>query len=84
MAQPASVLRGARLDRKQATTLGDTLATEPGVQSSYFGPGAGRPIIRGQDGPRVRVMDGGMGTADLSTLSPDHQAKSCASAGPWL
>jgi iron complex outermembrane receptor protein len=73
MAQPASVLRGERLDRKQATTLGDTLATEPGVQSSYFGPGAGRPIIRGQDGPRVRVLDGGMGTADLSTLSPDHQ-----------
>jgi iron complex outermembrane receptor protein len=73
MAQPASVLRGERLDRKQATTLGDTLATEPGVQSSHFGPGAGRPIIRGQDGPRVRVMDGGMGTADLSTLSPDHQ-----------
>jgi len=73
MAQPASVLRGERLDRKQATTLGDTLSTEPGVQSSYFGPGAGRPIIRGQDGPRVRVLDGGMGTADLSTLSPDHQ-----------
>jgi iron complex outermembrane receptor protein len=73
MAQPASVLRGERLDRKQATTLGDTLATEPGVQSSHFGPGSGRPIIRGQDGPRVRVLDGGMGTADLSTLSPDHQ-----------
>jgi iron complex outermembrane receptor protein len=73
MAQPASVLRGERLDRRQATTIGDTLATEPGVQSSHFGPGAGRPIIRGQDGARVRVMDGGMGTADLSTLSPDHQ-----------
>ena len=73
MAQPASVLRGERLDRKQATTLGDTLSTELGVQSSYFGPGAGRPIIRGQDGPRVRVLDGGMGTADLSTISPDHQ-----------
>lgn len=73
MAQPASVLRGERLDRRQATTLGDTLDTEIGVQSSHFGPGAGRPIIRGQDGPRVRVLDGGMGTADLSTLSPDHQ-----------
>jgi iron complex outermembrane receptor protein len=73
MAQPASVLRGERLDRRQATTIGDTLATEPGVQSSHFGQGAGRPIIRGQDGARVRVMDGGMGTADLSTLSPDHQ-----------
>jgi iron complex outermembrane receptor protein len=73
MAQPASVLRGERLDRRRATTIGDTLATEPGVQSSYFGPGSGRPIIRGQDGARIRVMDGGMGTADLSTISPDHQ-----------
>ena len=65
MAQPASVLRGERLQRRQATSLGDTLNTELGVQSSSFGPGAGRPIIRGMDGPRVRVMDGGMGTADL-------------------
>ena len=73
MAQPASVLRGERLDRRQATTLGDTLATEPGVQSSYFGPGAGRPIIRGQDGARVRVLDGGVGTGDASAISPDHQ-----------
>lgn len=74
MAQPASVLRGERLQRRQSTTLGDTLSTEPGVQSSAFGAGAGRPIIRGMDGPRVRVMDGGVGTADLSTISPDHQA----------
>jgi iron complex outermembrane receptor protein len=73
MAQPASVLRGDRLQRRQATSLGDTLNTELGVQSSSFGPGAGRPIIRGLDGPRIRVMDGAMGTSDLSTISPDHQ-----------
>ncbi|MFY9315638.1 MAG: TonB-dependent receptor [Burkholderiales bacterium] len=74
MAQPASVLRGERLQRRQSTSLGDTLGTEPGVQSSSFGPGSGRPIIRGLDGPRIRVMDGAMGTSDLSTISPDHQA----------
>lgn len=73
MAQPVSVLRGERLQRKQATTLGDTLDTELGVQSSFFGPGAGRPIIRGQDGPRVRIMDGGLDTFDASSISPDHQ-----------
>jgi len=73
MAQPASVLRGDRLQRKQATTLGDTLSSEPGVQSSSFGPGAGRPIIRGLDGPRIRVMENGLGVGDLSTISPDHQ-----------
>ena len=37
MAQPASVLRGERLQRRQSTTLGDTLNTELGVQSSSFG-----------------------------------------------
>ena len=74
MAQPASVLRGERLQRRQSTNLGETLSGELGVQSSSFGPGAGRPIIRGLDGPRIRVMDGGMGTSDLSTISPDHQA----------
>ena len=73
MAQPASVLRGERLQRRQSTNLGDTLSGEPGVQSSSFGAGAGRPIIRGMDGPRVRVMDGGLGVSDLSTISPDHQ-----------
>jgi iron complex outermembrane receptor protein len=73
MAQPASVLRGERLQRRQATSLGDTLSGEIGVHSSSFGPGSGRPIIRGLDGPRIRVMDGGMGTSDLSTNSPDHQ-----------
>jgi iron complex outermembrane receptor protein len=73
MAQPVSVLRGERLQRRLSTTIGDTLSSEPGVQSSSFGPGAGRPVIRGLDGPRVRVMDGGMGTSDLSTISPDHQ-----------
>ena len=73
MAQPATVLRGERLQRRQATNLGDTLSGEAGVQSSSFGAGAGRPIIRGLDGPRIRVLDGGVGTADLSTISPDHQ-----------
>lgn len=73
MAQPASVLRGERLQRRQSTSLGETLSGEAGVQSSAFGAAAGRPVIRGMDGPRVRVLDGGVGTSDLSTLSPDHQ-----------
>jgi iron complex outermembrane receptor protein len=73
MAQPTTVLRGDALRRRQGTTLGDTLSAEIGVHSSGFGAGAGRPIIRGLDGPRIRVMDGGMGTADASSVSPDHR-----------
>ncbi|AEJ00137.1 TonB-dependent receptor [Nitrosomonas sp. Is79A3] len=66
------ILQGDRLRRKRETNLGDTLSHELGVTSSSFGPGAGRPIIRGQDGPRVQVLENGVGTGDLSIISPDH------------
>jgi iron complex outermembrane receptor protein len=72
LAQPASVLRGDELRRRQASSLGDTLDREVGVQSGGMGPGASRPVIRGQDAPRVRVLDNGLGTMDVSTISPDH------------
>ena len=72
MAQPASVLRGDELRRRQASSIGDTLDREPGVQSGGMGPGASRPVIRGQDAPRVRVLDNGSGTMDVSGISPDH------------
>jgi iron complex outermembrane receptor protein len=72
MAQPVSVLRGDDLRRKREASLGDTLSRELGVASSSFGPGAGRPIIRGLDGPRIRVLENGIGTLDLSSVSPDH------------
>jgi iron complex outermembrane receptor protein len=73
MTQPATVLRGANLRRNQSTNLGDTLDTELGVQSSGFAAGSGRPIIRGLDGARVQVLNNGLGTSDVSTISPDHQ-----------
>ena len=72
--QPASVLRGPELERRKAATLGETLQREPGVQSSYFGPGVGRPIIRGQDGARVQVLSEGLASMDVSTVSSDHAA----------
>ena len=37
-------------------TLGETLDGLPGVGSTYFGPNASRPVIRGQDGDRIRVL----------------------------
>ncbi len=72
MAQPVQVIAGEELRRKRAGSLGDTLAQQPGVQSSAFGPGAGRPIIRGFDAARVQVLENGIGTLDVSTISPDH------------
>jgi len=57
---------------ERATTIGDALADELGVYSNQFGTGASRPVIRGQDGSRVKVLQHASETADVSTLSPDH------------
>ena len=72
MEQPATVLKGDRLRNKREPSLGDTLTGELGVASSSFGPGAGRPIIRGLDGPRIQILENGMDILDVSTTSPDH------------
>lgn len=64
------------VDQKQLAarpaTIGDALAGELGVSSNQFGAGSSRPVIRGQDGPRVKVLQHASETADVSTLSPDH------------
>ena len=67
-----SVLSGDQLDDRLASTIGETLRTEPGVSSTFFGAGASRPIIRGQGGDRVRVLTNGIGSIDASSASPDH------------
>ena len=69
---PASELSGEALRRSAESSLGATLSGEPGVHSSYYGPGAGRPIIRGFDGDRIRILNQGTDTFDVSQTSPDH------------
>jgi iron complex outermembrane recepter protein len=71
-AAAVSSLTGPGLQLKRAATLGDTLAGLPGVASSGFGPNAGRPVIRGLDGDRVRLLDNGSSAVDASNLSFDH------------
>lgn len=72
LASPVDVLSGQELQEAREATLGETLARQPGVSSTYFGPGASRPVIRGLGGDRIRVLQGGLGTADASNTSPDH------------
>lgn len=67
-----SVLTGEELSNRLASTIGETLKSEPGVSSTFFGAGASRPIIRGQGGDRVRVLTNGIGSIDASSASPDH------------
>ena len=57
---------------RSKTTLGETLDGTPGVSSTYFGPNSSRPIIRGQDGDRIRIFNNGGGLLDVSSLSFDH------------
>jgi iron complex outermembrane receptor protein len=72
LARPVEVLTGDKLDEAKANSLGETVGKLPGVQSSYFGPGVGRPIVRGFDGARVQVLSDGLGSGDVSTVSADH------------
>lgn len=72
LAQPTNVLAGTRLALRQAASLGELLGGETGVSSTYFGPGASRPVIRGLGGDRVRVLENSTGTLDASVTSPDH------------
>lgn len=71
---PAKVLSGDELRNKLGNSIGATLENELGVSASAFGAGSSRPIIRGLGGPRIRVMQNGLGVADLSTISEDHAA----------
>jgi iron complex outermembrane receptor protein len=52
--------------------IGDLLTKLPGVSSTSFAPGSSRPVLRGQQGERVRVLVDGVGTADVSNTSVDH------------
>ena len=72
LASPTSVLESDDLTLQQQGSLGETLNKQPGVSSSYFGPGASRPIIRGLDGDRIRILRNGVGALDASSLSYDH------------
>lgn len=70
--QATEVIRGRELRDRSEATLGETLANEPGINSTYFGPGASRPVIRGLGGDRIRILESGVGTGDVSSTSPDH------------
>ncbi len=71
-ARPVTVLEQPELQRKLQATLGETLANEPGVTGTQYGAGASRPVIRGLDANRVRVLADGLGVFDVSNTSPDH------------
>ncbi len=72
LVDPVNVVEGRGLRMKTQPTLGETLSQEVGVSSTYFGPNASRPIIRGLGGFDVRLLSNGVGLLDASASSPDH------------
>ncbi len=71
-ALPVTVLSGDELHKKVASSIGETLNGSPGLASASFGPGVGQPVIRGQSGPRVQVLQNGLRNFDAASLSADH------------
>lgn len=68
-----SVLEVREIQRDAVTgQIGELLTKLPGVSATSFAPGSSRPVLRGQQGERVRVLVDGVGTADVSNTSVDH------------
>jgi len=76
IAGSVEVVDRSHIEENLSGSLADTIAHEPGVSTTYFGPAASRPVIRGLGADRVRVLSNGVGLIDASTSSPDHAVAS--------
>ncbi|WP_235837756.1 TonB-dependent receptor [Chitinasiproducens palmae] len=72
IASPSTILYGNALALAEQDSLGATLNGLPGVSTTTYGPFVGRPIIRGMDGDRIRILQNGVASLDASSLSFDH------------
>lgn len=70
--ESSTSLQGDELIAQMRGQIGDMLARLPGVSATSFAPGASRPVLRGLDGDRIRVLVDGIGSIDASSVSADH------------
>ena len=68
----AVVNRSDALSASLSGGIGEALSGVAGVRSTFYGPNASRPIIRGLGEDRIRLMLNGLTGIDASTVSPDH------------
>ena len=71
-ASPFSSLDSEEIQQNSGSSIGELLEGQPGVSSTSFGGAASRPVIRGFDGARVRILDSGIEALDASSISVDH------------
>ena len=69
LVNPVNVLTGSDLLESHGLTLGESLKNQTGLASTYYGPGASRPIIGGVGGSRVKVLQHGLNIGDVSDQS---------------
>ncbi|MGB1299432.1 MAG: TonB-dependent receptor plug domain-containing protein, partial [Psychrobium sp.] len=72
----STLIEREQLDMMQGSSLGETLKFTPGIHANYYGPSSSRPVIRGLDGPRVKILQNGLSAGDASASAPDHQVSS--------
>ena len=72
LVNPVNVVTGNDLLESDGLSLGESLKNQPGIASTYFGPGASRPIIGGVGGSRVKILQNGLDIGDVSDQSEDH------------
>lgn len=72
VAQPVTVMSKEEIDANSGSTLGTLLENTPGIANAAFGAGVGRPVIRGMSGSRVKILQNGSDSADVSAMSSDH------------
>jgi iron complex outermembrane receptor protein len=61
-----------QISRAGGASIADALRDTPGISVSGFAAGASRPIIRGMDSHRVRLLEDGTSSSDVSDIGPDH------------
>lgn len=70
--QSVDAVGALELSQKNTVSIGEALEYELGVAKRSFGPGSGRPVIRGFDGDRVLVLQDGMRVGGIASQSADE------------
>jgi iron complex outermembrane recepter protein len=60
------------LTQRNPISIGEALEYQLGVAKRSFGPGAGRPVIRGFDGDRVLTLQDGLRVGGIASQSGDE------------
>src|SRR5216684_4218139 len=70
--QPVTSVGALELTQRNPISIGEALEYQPGIAKRSFGPGSGRPVIRGFDGDRVLVLQDGLRVGGIASQSADE------------